>query len=370
MSNDSHLFRTREQLNAEGFTLDGNVFRSATETWLPLYEAKMFHQFTHRWASAESQEDHPIVDLRNPNAQVFPRYWVSDADLPNGPEDDLIKFNLAYRWIARTTDERTCIATVVPHAGFGNSSPIFKTAQRSQLEAMLPAVLTSFVCDFVTRQKLGGANLTFGTMNQVSVLGPAILESHAAFILPRVLELTYTAWDLQMFARECGYNGPPFRWDEERRFLLRCELDAAFFHMYLKATISGDWLIATKQGDSPYDETIEELDELKKHFPKPRDAVAYMMETFTIIKRKDLAYSEAGEEPTDISKRTFKTKATILGVYDAMSSAKLEGKVYKSLVNPPPGPPTDTHGNIVEVSQLTQAEWPSHIHKQTDSAND
>ena len=58
----------------------------------------------------------------------------------------------------------------------------------------------------------------------------AFAESLRKLIVPRVLELTYTAWDLEGFARDCGYDGPPFRWDEERRFMLRCELDAAFFH--------------------------------------------------------------------------------------------------------------------------------------------
>ncbi len=29
-----------------------------------------------------------------------------------------------------------------------------------------------------------------------------------------------------------GHEGPPFRCDEERRFLLRGELDAAFFHLH------------------------------------------------------------------------------------------------------------------------------------------
>jgi len=52
------------------------------------------------------------------------------------------------------------------------------------------------------------------------------------WILLRVLELTYTAWDLEAFAQDCGWNGPPFRWDEKRRFLIRCELDAGFFHLY------------------------------------------------------------------------------------------------------------------------------------------
>ena len=52
------------------------------------------------------------------------------------------------------------------------------------------------------------------------------------WITYRVLELTYTAWDLQPFAKDCGYDGAPFVWNEERRFQIRCEIDAAFFHLY------------------------------------------------------------------------------------------------------------------------------------------
>ncbi len=56
--------------------------------------------------------------------------------------------------------------------------------------------------------------------------------THNAWLFSRILELTYTAYDLRPFAQDCGYHGPPFRWDEERRFILRCELDAAYFHLY------------------------------------------------------------------------------------------------------------------------------------------
>ena len=38
-------------------------------------------------------------------------------------------------------------------------------------------------------------------------------------ILPRSRPISVTA-------------GSPFRWDEGRRFAMRCELDAAFFHLY------------------------------------------------------------------------------------------------------------------------------------------
>lgn len=50
--------------------------------------------------------------------------------------------------------------------------------------------------------------------------------------MPRVLELTYTAWDLQPFAQDLGYDGAPFDWDEERRHRLKCELDAIYAQLY------------------------------------------------------------------------------------------------------------------------------------------
>ena len=54
----------------------------------------------------------------------------------------------------------------------------------------------------------------------------------ADWIQQRVLELTYTGYDLAAFAADLGDHGQPFRWDENRRFEMRAELDAAFFHLY------------------------------------------------------------------------------------------------------------------------------------------
>ena len=53
-----------------------------------------------------------------------------------------------------------------------------------------------------------------------------------------VLELTYTAHDMALFARDMGYVDeagevkPPFTWNVERRLILRSRLDAVFFHLY------------------------------------------------------------------------------------------------------------------------------------------
>lgn len=55
MSNDSHLFRTKDQLCKASFELNGNVFEKG-EKYLPLYEAKMIHHFNHRWATYEQDK--------------------------------------------------------------------------------------------------------------------------------------------------------------------------------------------------------------------------------------------------------------------------------------------------------------------------
>ena len=126
------------------------------------------------------------------------------------------------------------------------------------------------------------------------------------WIRPRALELTYTAWDLREFAGECGYAGPPFRWDEERRFLLRCELDAAYFHLY----------------------GIE------------RDDVDYIMETFPIVRRKDeRAWGE------------YRTKRVILALYDAMAYAIETGTAYETRLNPPPASALAAHVLEIETKR-------------------
>ena len=50
MANDSSLFQTRAQLEREGWSLVDNVFVRGDKRMLPLYEAKLIHQFDHRLA--------------------------------------------------------------------------------------------------------------------------------------------------------------------------------------------------------------------------------------------------------------------------------------------------------------------------------
>jgi Eco57I restriction-modification methylase len=286
MASDSGLFHTNNE---------GDV--------LPLYEAKMIQFFDHRYGTYEGQTEAQAnmgtlprltpEQQDNPDVGVKPRYWVDRKELDSrlakrGWDKDWL---LGWRDIARSSDQRTMICSVLPRVAIGHTYPLVLT--QSKRIACLFVNLASFPLDYIVRQKIAGTHLTFGTVNQLPVFPPSAYDDALReFIMSRVLELTYTAWDMEPFARDLGDNGPPFRWDEDRRFHMRAELDALYFHLY----------------------------------GIPRDDVDYIMETFPIVKRKDIQ-----------AHGTYRTKEAILRVYDAMAKAADAGATYQTALTPPPG---------------------------------
>jgi len=336
MANDSYLFRTREQLESEGWKLEGNIFKKEDKKYLPLYEAKMIHHFDHRWATYRNNEtgDSTIDEKQTPFFVAIPRYWLHESDL-----SDCIskkwqkKWLIGFRNITNVTNERTIISSIINIVPVGNSSPVIFLSNESGFWALLLiSVFSSYIVDYSARQKLGGTNLTYGYFNQFPVFSPSKYNNNILFLntkidnwlLPRVLELVYTAWDLEDFAKDCGYDCPPFKWDEERRFLIRCELDACYFHLY----------------------EIE------------RDDVEYIMETFPIVRRKDedkydsfyggipfvKECCERYTNPITKEKGTkYATKSVIMDIYDRMTESMKSGIPYQTVLNPPPGDLTCTH---------------------------
>lgn len=254
------------------------------------------------------------------------------------------KWLMGWRDICRSGDERTCIFAAFPFGGVGHTSPLWFSGHDScRTLGLLGAFFSSFAFDYIARQKIGGTHLTYGFLKQLPVPPPnKLAENQIGSSLRGILELFISAWDLEPFARDCGYDGPPFIWDEERRFWIRAELDAAFFHLYLGTP--EEW---TRTG-SP---------ELIASFPTPRHAVDYIMETFPIVKRKD-----------EKAHGTYRTKLAILDIYDQMAEAISTGQPYQTALTPPPGPPTDTEGNFIPMAQWDANNWPKHIHKPKETA--
>ena len=128
-------------------------------------------------------------------------------------------------------------------------APLFRVPH-VEAAALVAAGLNSIVLDFAARTAVGGTDLSFFIIKQLPLLPPeAFLEelrpgmTYADFVMPRVLELTYTSYELESFAQDLGYEGPPFAWDEERRQVLKCELDAIFAHMYGLDRPDLEWIL-------------------------------------------------------------------------------------------------------------------------------
>ena len=153
------------------------------------------------------------------------------------------------RKTTNSTNERTSIISFVPVTAMSDRAPLIRPPD-VESAVLLTANLNSIVLDFVARTSVGGTDLSFFIIKQLPVLPPELYSTTAPtggtwveLIVPRALELTYTAWDLQPFAEDLGYDGPPFTWDEERRHRLKCELDAIYAHLYQLNREDLEWIL-------------------------------------------------------------------------------------------------------------------------------
>ena len=379
MTSDSSLFHEYSSIGDEVTTASVRPELEGVR-YQPLFEQNLINIFDHRFATFQEvtgklsstvsrfvQDDEHL----DPHFDSFPRFWVEDGELDAATTDfpKKGKWILTHRLSARTTDQRSVIVATLPWCALGNSVIAVTPDVPGREAAMFAGMLNSFVLDYVARQKIGGMNLNFFISKQLPVIRRpmAVMPSNWSpsfrntdWLCSRVLELTFTSWSIESFALDCGWDGPPCFWNEDRRFQIRCELDAAYFHLYLGS--KSEWgMTKGKDNREGVNDTLLEM------FPTPRDAISYIMDTFPIVRRKDEA--KFGE---------YRTKRVILEVYDqitetieaneairAANHGKSEKELhpllrrYKSSLNPPPGPPTDANGNFIPY-----ADWTDEIHRQ------
>jgi hypothetical protein len=342
--------------------MDAHLFLDVPQAdSLPLYEAKMMHQFDHRWATyvrgsnASEVETADVSDAQkaDPAFRITPRYWVPErevlarlASAPRAVRDafrdqepdallsatavwieaghdiDILggmsnatarqrvvatggtlfealstkqadwltdkalaearqwpaltvpelaalrastdltatlhkildtrspRWLMGWRDITKAANERTVIASVVPRSACGDTLLLMFPVQPAQLAACLLGDQNSLVHDFVARQKIGGTHLKYHVKKQLATLPPeGYSKSDLLHIVPRVLELTYTADDLSGWAQDVAASfaarfpdhppllanpahPTPFPYNPTRRAQLRAELDARYARLY------------------------------------------------------------------------------------------------------------------------------------------
>jgi hypothetical protein len=186
MANDSGLFRTREQLETDGWNIHGNVFRRGSDAYLPLYEGKMVNQYTHRFGDFSLVEPGerahilptPAHDLLVRADYVpMPRYWVPLEEV-NSRVPDWWSNQWFMGW-RDVTDPRSSVRTVVsciiPRTAVSGKFPLFLPRQRPSWFVF--TTLSSFALDYVARQKLGGVSLAMFVLRQLPVLPPGVAST-------------------------------------------------------------------------------------------------------------------------------------------------------------------------------------------------
>ena len=263
MANDSGLFRTREELEADkesggegAWRVGGNRYRNGDADWVALYEGKMVQAFDHRAADVTvvddnifrtgQQESLMAESKRDFNRLPKPRYYVRENSQRWNWKDSWV---VAFKDVTAATNMRTMIAAIIPKCGAGHTLPLLPideaVTDRAALASLMVANLNAAPFDFVARQKVPATHLTWYIVEQLPVVPPEAFEAArfgpktaGEIVRDAVLELTYAAHDMAPFARDMGYADeageakPPFPWDEERRLRLRAKLDAVFFRLY------------------------------------------------------------------------------------------------------------------------------------------
>jgi hypothetical protein len=302
-TSDSELFRTRKELEDAGYRLRDNRLVDDGGLHLPLFEAKMVHQFDHRWATYDrdgSTRYVTVQEKRSKGYEPLPRFWVSvaevEAQLDSKQWD--ADWLLGWRKTCRSTDERTFIGTIVPRVATNDKLQIMFPEGGLSRALLLLGAINSFAADYVTRLFLGGTDLGFFLTKQIAIPAPEDCENldwlgrNDPGLAARVYELTFTSDRLAIGDHQA------YTWSPPRRDLLRAELDAAFFHIYGLG----------------------------------RGEIDYVMETFPVVKRRD--EQRHGE---------YRTKRLILEISDEMAKAIESGEPYETRLDPPPADPSLQH---------------------------
>lgn len=280
------LDEIRRRFGPDGVTGVENVLDAGEgdDVWLPLYEAKMIWHFDHRFATYERATQAEINAGRlpkttpeqkaDPSFVAIPRYWVFEKDINKHiPKTWQHKWFIGFRDITSAVVERTSIFSLLPNAAIGNSIPlILLDPQNSIAVACLYCSMNCLTLDYIARQKISGTHMNFFFVQQFPVLAPANYNApEHSFIIPRASELVYTSREMKPFADDIwrdagddlrdtirqqwnenetatgghelnppdwaeitddGIHLPPFKWDEDRRALIRAELDAYYAKLY------------------------------------------------------------------------------------------------------------------------------------------
>ncbi len=192
--------------------LDSGLFQN--KLGVPMLEGKNIQQFTHQWKEAPT-----------------PRYTISERDIQKelpGERDYHNEYYLGFRRIARSTDSRTLMTTVIPPNYVVSESISFARLPEVKQLCFLCGVLNSFVVDYFIRQKVS-ANINMFYFLEIPV---PRLDSGKEFdaIVRKVAQLVCVTGEFEELKKATGVSHGLD--NESDRALARAQLDAMVAKLY------------------------------------------------------------------------------------------------------------------------------------------
>ncbi|WP_374258383.1 Eco57I restriction-modification methylase domain-containing protein [Aquabacterium sp.] len=285
------LLASHHPLLAVALKADGTSGKKA----LPLFQKWAQQDDPSRGLGLSSDDLTHLQAMQTPGTTRLALEWLNAWMDRRSP-----KWLIGWRGVTATTNSRTLICSSFPRAAAQHNLLLFET---DFFPSALLANMNSLILDYVARVKMGSYMSQF-VIKQLPVLPPERYSpADLAYIVPRVLELTHTAHDMQAWADDLlaalpsadprppeqhGTPLPPFPWNPERRAQLRAELDAYYARLYGL--------------------TRDEL----RYILDPADVLGtdYPSETFRVLKNSELR--EFGE---------YRTQRLVLAAWDELENS-------------------------------------------------
>jgi len=242
MTSDSDKFAREQELIERGYKKNWIYYEKDEERYVPLCEGKTFYTLDSRYNHiAEDGNGIACTAEEKSDPQFFPRtrYFVKESYCKafytaKGWKREWV---IAFRDIARSSDNRTFISSLMPKVGFGHKAPVISVESLS-----LFGLANSHVFDYVTRQKFQGTSICFFILYQLPVPDPSKFKELPGLdagdsclensVIRRLVKCVNYSYDMEPFVKDMGYEIEPRPWNEKERLDYMAQLDAIAAHLY------------------------------------------------------------------------------------------------------------------------------------------
>jgi hypothetical protein len=286
---------------------DRDLF-SEDSVGIPLYEGRMVAAYDHRAKGYRSgrgrKADWCDLPFGSPSKSIQSQWFIALDKVPDKVRERYQHYRIGFCDVASPTNERSLVAALIPPGRLaGHTVPTILLEPNAEWNyAVWLAIANSFCVDFLVRFKVS-LHMSLSILDSLPFPGLQEDDSRVRFLVPRVARLLCTGpeminfWNALAAAgwidRKVEQGALPGETDVIRRAAIEAEIDA---------------FVA------------------KELFDLTRDELAYLLDTFPIVEKRDRKVH--GD---------YRTKLLILQAYDVLAASSLRpesGKVIPLPVKP------------------------------------